>query len=107
MELNELNLHDSNIIKINRTENKIEFLVDLCNWKQTWYQEGEDELREINISFQDIADFIWDADISIEEVDYYTIIDFSISDNSVKIVASDDTVVVCEFNYSKYEVELL
>ena len=104
MELKELNLHDSNIIKIKEANGSIEFLVDLCNWKQTWYQEGEDELREISISFQDISDFKWDTDISIEEVDYYTIIDFIVSNNSVKIVASDDTVVVCEFNYSQYEV---
>ena len=107
MVLSELELHDSNLISIKENGDSVELSVDLCNWKQTWYQEGDDELREIKIIFFGVSEMKWDADISMDELDYYTIIDFKSSVNEVKLVASEETTVVCEFKYSKCDIELL
>ena len=69
------NFHDSNVIELFHDNNTIKLKIDLCMWKQEGYKEGDDEIKEVLLVFDSVADYIWDSDKTEIEIAYYTIIE--------------------------------
>ena len=59
---NKYNFHDSLLEKVvyNEKNKLLKMEIDLCNWQQQWYKDGESETELISIIFKDVIK----ADIS-------------------------------------------
>ncbi len=89
--------HDSNVIELLHENNRVKLKIDLCMWKQEGYQEGDDELKEVLLEFDSVADYIWDSDKAETDIDYDTILEISYSNGTLKIVLADDAVSIITF----------
>ena len=67
--------HDSLVEDMSFENNRIEFQIYLCNWKQTTYEKQEDEMKNIRLIFKDIRNVIFD--VTEEKFDCDSIVDFS------------------------------
>lgn len=92
--LRKYNFHDSNMIEIIHKNNKLILRIDFCRWKQKDYENGEDELKEISLEFDNVKDFVWNPE---KIVDYDTILDFTYVGEKVKIVLFDNEVLIITF----------
>ena len=77
--------------------NRLEFQIYLCNWKQTTYKEQEDEMKSIRLIFKEIRNLIFDA--TEKKFDCDSILEFSCEDiilinevcSKVKFLLDGDT----------------
>lgn len=75
----------------------LEFQIYLCNWKQTTYEEQEDEMKSIRLIFKEIRNLIFDA--TEKKFDCDSILEFSCEDiilinevcSKVKLLLDGDT----------------
>lgn len=104
MDILQINFHDSNLIRMEVQTSRIVLIIDLCNWKQTWYNDGDSEMVELKIIFYKVSNYIWDSDKLPQEVDYDTILDLEINKNKIKLVLTDSVTSVCEFDYFGYKI---
>ena len=95
--------HDSSVIELFHDSNRVQFKIDLCMWKQEGYKEGEDELKEVLLVFDSVAEYIWDSDKAETEIDYDTILEISYNDGTLKIVLADDGTSVITFQCNTVE----
>ena len=55
--LEQYQFHDSLVEDMSFENNRLEFQIYLCNWKQTTYDEQEDEMKSIRLIFKEIRNF--------------------------------------------------
>ena len=90
--------HDSSVIELFHDSNRVQLM-----WKQKGYKEGEDELKEVLLVFDSVAEYIWDSDKAETEIDYDTILELSYNDGTLKIVLADDGTSVITFQCNTVE----
>ena len=105
-----VNFHDSCLSKITLLDQVVALNIDLCMWKQNDYQEGDIELKEVNVVFKGIKNYSWDSEKSEEEVDYDTIINFNLEGNKIEVILLDEEVIgrsyVSVMSFECMEVQL-
>jgi len=67
--------HDSLVEDMSFENNRLEFQIYLCNWKQTTYEKQEDEMKNIRLIFKEIRNFTFKG--TEEKFDCDSIVDFS------------------------------
>lgn len=102
MTIEELNnkyyFHDSMITNINYLagEKILIILMDLCNWAQENYKEGEPELLKLEIIFEGIEEY----DGITGEIDYFSIFKTDVENGKLHLLIEDD------FHQESYEYYL-
>ena len=94
-----IDFHDSNLIGMRVEDMRIMLRIHLCNWKQIWYEEGNEKMIEIMVGFDNITNYVWDSEKSGEDIDYDTIIKMDIDEGQVELVLEDEIVSVCKFSF--------
>ena len=92
--------------------NRLEFQIYLCNWKQTTYEEQEDEMKSIRLIFKEIRNLIFDA--TEKKFDCDSILEFSCEDiilinevcSKVKLLLDGDTNIK-KIEFIAKEVEII
>ena len=92
--------------------NRLEFQIYLWNWKQTTYEEQEDEMKSIRLIFKEIRNLIFDA--TEKKFDCDSIIEFSCEDiilinevcSKVKFLLDGDTNIK-KIEFIAKEVEII
>ena len=97
------NFHDSNVIELFHDNNTIKLKIDLCMWKQEGYKEGDDEIKEVLLVFDSVADYIWDSDKTEIDIVYDTILEILYNNGILKIVLSDDGTSIITFKCNTVE----
>lgn len=112
--LDKYNLHDSlvNNIQYDNIEKKLIIDIELCNWLQSDYTEGESEMMNGTIEFTGISNYYheptnmsFDSDeiLSIE-----TLADTNSKDEKIKIVLRGDSdVKLITFNAKSIELKII
>lgn len=95
--IDNIDLHDSNVIGLFHEKDKVKLKIDLCMWKQEGYQKGDNELKEILLEFDSVEDYKWDSDKTEADIDYDTILEFSYDNGMIKIVLADHGISIISF----------
>lgn len=108
--LKKYNFHDSNVISIIHKESELVIEIELCQWKQKYYREGDKELVNKKIKFKYIKNYQWDAEKNEDELDYDNILKFDYSMEidlyKIEIVLQDDG-YISVITFIGGEVELI
>jgi hypothetical protein len=75
--IEEYDLHDSLIEKIQFNGEKLVLDIDLCNWRQKNYNSDEDEMKEIKVIFENVQSYHLDS--TNDAVDSDSILEISCS----------------------------
>lgn len=97
--------HDSNVIKISHSDNRVEMIIDLCAWRQKWMQDSSAEIEQIKLVFDLIDRFCWASDKDISAIDYDTILDVDYNDGELKMVLFDEDVSIISFKCDDVTIE--
>ncbi len=89
--------HDSNVIKISSSDNRVEMIIDLCIWRQKWIQDTSEEIKQVKLIFDSIGKFCWLSDKNISAIDYDTILDIDYNNGEMKMVLFDEDVSIVSF----------
>lgn len=101
-----INFHDSNVIKLLYENNIVKLKLDLCMWQQKDYKEGDSEQKEILLVFNAVEDYIWDSLKTEKDIDYDTILDMSYNGGIVKIILLDGEVSIITFKCDEVKIYL-
>lgn len=88
-QLKKYDFHDSLIEDIicDNEHNKVILKLDFCNWKQTWYNESDEETKTLTLTFENVSNVVM-PELSLNDDE---IIEIEISsENGVKFVAFND-----------------
>lgn len=99
-----INFNDSCVNKIEFFYKIVVMNIDLCMWKQKGYQEGDSELREVDIIFSDVTNYNWISDKNEENVDYDEIIEIKVKNNDIEIILKDEEVSVLSFRCGEVQL---
>ncbi|MDO4941132.1 MAG: hypothetical protein Q4E33_05530 [Erysipelotrichaceae bacterium] len=91
--------HDSliNNIKFNQEKGTLSINIELCNYEQKYYKEGDDEIIIIDVIFKGCKSY----DSLVGELDAYSILDTVLNnDNQITFNVLDD------FNDNYYELHI-
>lgn len=101
----QFDFHDSNVIKISHSDNRVEMIIDLCAWRQKWMQDSNSEIEQVKLVFDSIDRFCWASDKDISAIDYDTILDVDYSSGELKMVLFDEDVSVVTFMCEDVTIE--
>ena len=101
--IQQYNFHDSYVIELIHDNNRVKLKIDLCMWKQEGYKQEDDELKEVLLEFDSVADYKWDSDKAEVDIAYDTILEISYSNGTLKIVLADDGTTIITFKCNTVE----
>ena len=88
-QLAEYDFHDSLLEEVlyDKHGKKVLLRIDLCNWKQSWYNESDEETSMISMVFHNVSDVV----LPEHRLNSDEIIEFELlGDNGVRIVVFND-----------------
>ena len=82
--------HDSLVEDMSFENNRLEFQIYLWNWKQTTYEEQEDEMKSIRLIFKEIRNFTFKGTEGTKE---------SFEDDSILEFSYEEVMIIGELYY--------